>query len=412
MRVMIVGANYEPDLGPSAPLYTMLCENLVRLGHQVTIITMVPHYPSGRVPREFRGRLFWKSVEKGVNVIRVGLPSVDRSKFLQRAFQFFCYQLGATWAGLGKKFDVLLAPTPSLTAWLPFVTMVAMRRKPAVYSVYDVYPGVGVTLGIFRHEALIALVGAMERFCLRHAAVVRIISNGFRPELRSMGVPDDKMVLVYDWVDTDLVRPLPRENDFTLEHGLNGKFVVLYAGNLGLSQGLDHVLSAAEMLASHPEVAFVFVGDGTHRDHLVAEAERRQLKNVQFIPFQPRQRLPEILASADISLISLQRGIGLHSLPSKTFSILASGRPVIACIEADSETWKLIERADAGVNVPPEDPASLAEAILKLKADPSLRESMGRNGRAWAEEHHSPLAGARKIEEIMLKITPAGQNPS
>jgi colanic acid biosynthesis glycosyl transferase WcaI len=405
MRAMIFGTNYEPDLGPSAPLYTMLCENLVKLGHQVTMITMVPHYPSGQVPVEFRGKLFWRSVENGVEVIRVGLPSVDRSKLPLRFAQFILYQLGAAWAGLSKKYDVVMAGSSSLTAWLPFASLVVLRRKPSIYSVHDVYPAVGVTLGIFRHKPVIALVAAMERFCLNNAKVVRILSDSFRSDLRAMGVPDQKMALVYDWVDTDLVHPMPRDNAFAREHNLAGKFVVLYAGNMGLSQGLEHVLCAAETLQNCHDISFVFVGDGANREHLVTETERRHLENVKFIPFQPRQRLPEVLASADISLVSLQRGIGVSSLPSKTFSILASGRPVIACVDEGSETWNLIQRAEAGVCIPPEKPSELVDAILMLKENQALRERMGQKGRCWAENHHSPQSAAKQIEKLMLEIT-------
>ncbi len=404
MRVMIFAAHYEPDLGPGAPLYTMLCENLVKLGHQITMITTVPHYPSGRVPVEFRGKWFRKSVENGVEVIRVGLPSLDRSKLPLRFIQYIIYQLGTTWAGLSKKYDVVIAGGSSLLAWLPFASLVVLRRKPSIYSVHDVYPAVGVTLGFFRHKPVIAFVSAMERFCLNHSKVVRILSDSFRPDLHTMGVPDEKMALVYDWVDTDLIHPMSRENDFAREHNLVGKFVVLYAGNIGFSQGLEHVLCAAETLQNYQDINFVFVGDGASREHLVAETEQRKLENVKFIPFQPRQRLPEVLASADISLVSLQRGIGVSSLPSKTFSILASGRPMIACMDEGSETWNLIKRAEAGLCIPPEKPSELADAILTLKENQVLRESMGQSGRCWAESHHSPQAAAKQIERLMLEI--------
>jgi colanic acid biosynthesis glycosyl transferase WcaI len=243
----------------------------------------------------------------------------------------------------------------------------------------------------------------MERFCLNNSNIVRIISDSFRPGLRALGVFDDKMALVYDWVDTEIIRPLPRENVFAREHDLIGQFVVLYAGNLGLSQGLEHVLTAAEMLADHSDISFVFVGDGAKREYLVSQAEQRQLTNVKFIPFQPRQRLSEVLASADVSLVTLQRGIGTGSLPSKTFSILASGRPVLMSIDEESETWNLIKRAGAGVCVPPENPTALVGAILSLKKDPELRECLGRNGRAWAEKHHSPQSGAKQIEKLLFE---------
>jgi len=405
MRIMIFGGHYEPDLGPSAPLFTMLCENLVRLGHHVTMITMVPHYPSGRVPPEFRGEWLRKTVENGVEVIRVGLPSVDRAKLPQRFLQFICYQVGTTWAGLWKQYDVVLAASSSLTVWLPFASMVALRRKPAIYSIYDVYPNVGITLGIFRHKPVIEFVKSMERFCLKHATKVRIISDSFRPNLHTLGVHDEKLVLVYDWVDTDLIHPLPRNNAFARKQELTGKFVILYAGNLGMSQGLEHVILAANILREHQDITFVFVGDGTNRERLIAEAKQLQLPNVKFIPLQPRQRLPEVLASADVSLVSLKRGIGKESLPSKTYSILASGRPIVACVDEDSETRKLIMRAEAGLCVLPENPSELVEAILILKKDYKLCERMGHNGRNWAENHHSPQFGAKQIEKIMLEIT-------
>ncbi len=409
MRIMIFGACYEPDLGPSAPLFTMLCENLVRLGHQVTMIAPVPHYPSGIVSAPYRGKLKWRwqSRENGVDVIRVWLPSVNRARMPLRLLQFAFLQVETALAGLGKKFDVVMASTSSLSCWLPFASMVVLAKKPAIYSVADVYPGVGVTLGIFRHKAVISLVTSMELFCLDHAKAVRILSESFRPELCAMGVPENKIELVYDWVDTELIQPMPRDNGFARENDLVNRFVILYAGNLGMSQGLENVLAAAEMLADDPEISFVFVGEGTNRQHLLDDAERRRLGNVKFLPFQPRPRLPEVLATADVSLMSLQRGIGSNSIPSKTFSILASGRPILASIDEDAEAVRLIEKAQAGVCIPPDDPSALVAAIRSLKNNPESREQMGRNGRNWAEAHHSPQSSARQIEKIMLEIVSA-----
>jgi colanic acid biosynthesis glycosyl transferase WcaI len=407
MRIMILGLHYEPDLGPAAPLATMLCENLVRLGHQVTIITWVPDYPTGRVSAKFRGKwkLQWKSVENGVNVIRVAVPSVDRSKLPLRLLQFICFQIGATLAGLGKQYDVVFSSDTCMEVFLPFTYLVVLRRKPAIYSVYDVYPKVGIALGIFKHKPVIALISSMERFLLKNATVVRIISDSFRSDLNALGVPDEKMIRVYDWVDTDLVRPLPRNNAFAQEQGLMGKFVVLYAGNLGLSQGLEHVLTAAETLRENQDISFVFVGEGPSRERLIAEAEQRQLKNVKFIPYQPRPRLPEVLATADVSLVLQQRGIGFTALPNKTLSTLSSGRSMIVSTDEESETAKLVKRAEAGLVVPPENPPELVKAILALKNDRDLRERMGRNGRIWAENHHSPQTGAKQIEKILLEIS-------
>ncbi len=402
MRILIFGGHYEPDLGPSAPLFTMLCRNLVKLGHQVTMLTMVPHYPSGRVPPEYRGKWYWEDNDQGVEVIRIGLPSVDRAKLPKRMLQYLAYQLGAAIIGIGKSYDAVFAGSSALNSWLPFQVLVTLRRKPAVYGVYDVYPSVGIKLGIFRHKAVITLMTHLERSCLDNAMLVRIISDSFRPDLRELGVPDKKMVRGYDWVDTELVRPLPRDNAFSREHNLTEKFVVMYAGNLGLSQGLEHVLAAADLLKEHENILFTFVGDGASREMLVNQTIQRGLKNVKFLPFQPRQRLPEVLASADVLLVSLQHGMGSGSLPSKMYSIFASGRPLLMSVDEGSEPWRLVEQSGAGLCVPPENPASLSAAILYLKNAPHLCDQFGRQGRAWAETHHSPKAGAREIESMLL----------
>jgi colanic acid biosynthesis glycosyl transferase WcaI len=402
MRIMLVTPYYLPDGGPSAPLFALLCEAFVRRGHDVTVIAAVPHYPSGRVQDPFRGRLIKRTDENGVHVIRVAVPSVNRSELILRLFQFLSYQVLSTVAGMTRDFDVLLITNPGLTTALPALVLGILRRKPFVFSVHDVYPDVGVSLGIFRNRAVVSCVAWLERLCLNHAAYVRILSDAFASPLRAMGVPEFKIVLIYDWVDTDLITPMPRENAFSIEHDLLDKFVVLYAGNIGLSQGLEHVLGAAERLAVHRDIQFLLVGDGTGRAELVAQAAQMMLANVTFLPFQPRARLPELLATADVSLVVLQRGFGSHSLPSKSFSILASCRPLISCVDADSAVSRLVERSQGGLCVAPEDSIGLANAILLLKANPSLCERLGRGGREYAVRYHSPGSAAEQFEHLLL----------
>jgi len=401
MQILIITPNYNPDLGPSAPLFTMLSESLVQRGHAVTVITAVPHYPSGKVPSEFQGKWFWKSGENGVNVIRVYLPSVRRQSLSQRLLQFMAFQFGATLAVIGKQYSAVIVANPALQVWLPFFWAVILRRKPAIFSVHDVYPDVGIKLGIFKAKFLISVVSWLERYCLDHATFVRILSDSFTPSLRKMGVPESKTSLIYDWVDTALVHPLAHDNQFSQQYGLCTQYVILYAGNIGLSQGLEHILSAAELLADHQDIQFVFVGDGTGRETLQTLTKQKGLYNVQFIPFQPRLRLPDVLASANISVVILKQGIGTTSLPSKIFSIMASGRPILISVDEESESWTLIKSADAGIWVPPEDPVQLANAILLLKQDTALANRLGQNGRMWAEQHHSAQNAAEQFEKLL-----------
>jgi colanic acid biosynthesis glycosyl transferase WcaI len=399
MHILIVTPYYLPDGGPSAALFAMLGEALVKREHSVTVLCAAPHYPTGRVLAEYRKKQ-GAAIENGVRVVRVGVPSLDRANLALRMLQFLAYQAGASARGLRLEYEVVLLSNPMLTVGLPFLFLSVLRNKPAVYSIHDVYPDVGVTLGVFRHQAVIQVVSALERYALKRARTVRILSESFRAGMHALGVPDEKLALVYDWVDTELIRPMAGQNGFASENGLADKFVVMYAGNIGLSQGLEHVVTAAEMLYSQEDIRFVFVGEGMAKAGLVERVKQRSLDNVRFIPVQPRACLPEVLAAANVSLVTLQKGIGAGSLPSKSFSILASGRPLIASVDENSDVAKLVERSQAGVWVPPENPEKLAEAILDLKENTVRCRQFGENGRNYVLEHHTADAAARRFEEI------------
>lgn len=411
MHILLITEYYRPDGGPAAPLFTMLSEELVKRGHQVTVIAPVPHYPSGTVPPDYQKIRKKRTVENGVDVIRVGLPSVNRSRLPARLLQFLLYQLQAVWFGWSLQYDVVIAHSPALEVWLPLKVLGALRSKPIVYSVHDVYPDVGIKLGIFRHPLIIRLVTALEKSCLNSATQVRILSKSFLPKLVALGVPEKKITLIYDWVETDQIKPLPRENDFGREFGLINNFIVLYAGNLGFVQGLDKVLEAANLLKDDPQIRFLLVGDGGRRAELVEIARQQNLKNVLFLPYQPRDRMPQVLATCDVALVSLSKGTGFGALPSKTFSILASGRPLIACVDEGSDTWNLVERAQAGLPIPPEDPFELQKALRKLKQDPLLCGQLGQNGRDYVTRFHSPDYAAQAFEDLLNRAVEQVNTP-
>jgi len=401
MHVLVITPHYIPDGGPSAPLYALLCEELVKRGHMVTVIAGVPHYPSGKVPQNYRKFSFQRNLQNGVNIIRVPLPSLNRSSLPLRFLQFLCYQLGATLASKRKRPDVVIASNPALQVGIPFMLHAFFQKRPSIFSIHDVYPDVGIELGIFRHKFIVSIVSLFERFCLKHATYIRILSESFLSRVAAFGIPNSKIILIYDWVDTHFIRPLSRINNFAQELGLVDKFVILYAGNLGFSQGLENVLSTAKILEVYNDIHFVFVGGGANRERLISISRQLELSNVLFLPFQPRQKLPEILATADVSLVSLKKGISFRSLPSKIYSILASGRPLIACVDKGSDSWKLVERSGAGICIPPESPEDLAESILKLKSSKSLRSFMSEKGRNYALRFHSPQSAADHFEEVL-----------
>lgn len=398
-RILLVTPFYEPDLGPSAPLYTMLCENLVQLGYNVCVIAAVPHYPTGYVTSEWRTKLVYKELRNGVNLIRVWVPSINRANLFQRQISYLIFQLLGSVVGFNITFDIIVLTNPAIEVGLAQLLLGVFSRKPILYIVQDIYPDVGISLGIFRSPVVIGILKSLEAFCFHTSARVQVISEGFKSKLVERGIPSAKMVVIPNWVDTEFIRPLPRMNQFSKKYGLEDRFIILYAGNLGLSQGLEDVIEAAHLLAHESRICFAFVGDGTGKVDLQDMAQG--FRNVLFIPFQPRQELPEVLASCDVSLISLKSGIGAFSVPSKCYSAMASRRPIIAAVDRGSDTWNLIENANAGLCVEPNQPAALVEAILSLYRNSVHREEFAASARSYVEKYHSSTSAAVHFSNLL-----------
>jgi colanic acid biosynthesis glycosyl transferase WcaI len=208
--------------------------------------------------------------------------------------------------------------------------------------------------------------------------------------------------VIPNFVDIEHIQPAPRENHYRQEFGLAGKTVVMYAGNVGFSQALDLVLDAAAALAHDPDLVFVINGGGAAR----AELERKAsvAPNVRFVDMQPRDRLPEVLAAADIHVVPLRRGLARSSVPSKMYSILAAGRPIVASVDPGTEVATVVKRANAGIAVPPDDPEAFTKALARLVADPDEVERMGRSGRAFVERWASPAAIAEQYEALFDEL--------
>jgi colanic acid biosynthesis glycosyl transferase WcaI len=404
MHLLIVTPYYDPDLGPSAPLVTMLAEDLSELKFQVTVVAAAPHYPSGRVnPENNHWPWRWDS-QGGVQICRVWVPSGDRSRLWHRTWVFLVFQFLAVWAAWGQSYEALMITNPALEIFLPFWLLGVLQRKPILLCVWDLYPEAGIRARIFRSSLVIAWVRWVENYCIRHAALVQILSESFQQNIIQRGVSVNKIVVIPPWLDIDFIKPLSRRNDFSAEYALTDSFVVMHAGNIGYSQGLDDILETADKLVDNPRIKFVFVGDGAEFQNLMNKARSLNLENLAFIPFQPRQRLPHVLASADLALVCQKVGFEMDSLPSKIFPALASGRPILAVVSPHSPVSDLLAEAQAGVCVPPGEPTLLAEQINRLLDDPERRRRMGDNGRTFAEQRYTRKGAAARFADALHNI--------
>jgi colanic acid biosynthesis glycosyl transferase WcaI len=406
MRVLLLTLYFAPDVAANAVIMTELAEELAALGHQVTVVTTFPHYAGNVIDGRYRGRLIQQDTQQGIRVIRTYLyTSPHKQRFLVRFLNYVSFNVLSTLAGLfaGPQ-DVILTPSPPLTIGLSASIISRVKRIPYVYNVQDIYPDVVVKLGILRNPLVIAFSRWLERFVYTGARHITVLSEGFRANLLRKGLPPEKLTVIPNFVDMDFIRPLSRDNGFRHRFGLDGRFVVLYAGNLGHSQNLGDVLECAALLQDQDHIAFVIVGNGSRKPYLEARARQMGLSNVHFIPFQPREDVPDIYAAADVSLITLRKSIALDSVPSKAYTIMASGRPILAAVDPGSDAWNLVEQAQCGLCVEPENPQTLAEAIRALYADPALRERLGRNGRKHVVQYYTRQAVAKQYHELLTSI--------
>ncbi len=409
MRIMFMAQLYAPEEISAAVLITELATDLVKRGHEVTFITGAPNYPYGRVFAGYRNRAYQVEWLDGVRVIRTWSYISPSKTVWPRLLHYGTYSASAFYGGLfAGKPDIVVSYSPPLPLGLSAWLLSRLWRGPWVLELEDLYPDAAVAAGVLRNQHMIAFFSAMERFLYRHATHISVISESFRRNLDRKGVPPEKITLIPVWADPDIVRSLPKENGFRQQFGLSGKFVVMYAGNLGLTSCLEDVLGAAKLLKEEADIRFVIIGEGVKKNDLEAMAQEAQLANVMFLPYQPREIFPEMLAAADVGLVTLNHDSAASSLPSKIFNVMASARPILAVAPGDSDLAQLVDDAHCGIVVPPDHPERLADALLDLRGQAGALAEMGQNGRTQLESRYSRGSCVDAFEDMLSGLCRGG----
>jgi glycosyltransferase involved in cell wall biosynthesis len=373
LRVCFFNRSYWPDTGATGQLLTELAEDLVsRHGFDVTVVS---GYPVGG------GALPADDVRNGVTIRRARGTTFAPRRFVGRAANYVSYFASACWTALRLPAqDVTVALTDPPIIGL--AALVARPRHGMVFFCQDIFPEVAGLLEDFHSPLVNHLLDRLNRFLVRRAKRVVALGDTMADRLvTGKGADPASITVIQNWADTSAIVPSDRHNAFSKAHQLDDRFVVLHAGNIGLSQNLDVVIDAAAQLAVRPEVLILFIGDGNRRPALEAAVKQRGLTNVRFLPFQPRDQLRWTYASSDVCLVSLKPGLSGYIVPSKLYPILAAGRPYIAAVEAFSEAAALTNRFNGGVVVTPGDATALAGAIRDLADRSGERQAMGARAR-------------------------------
>jgi colanic acid biosynthesis glycosyl transferase WcaI len=406
MRVLYFSQYYPPEVGATQTRASEMSLYLASAGHHVTVITEVPNHPSGIIPPDYRGKLWERSNEQDVDVLRLWVAASPEKTFRTRMAFYLSYMAAAATTGslLTGRYDVVFATSPPLFVGAAGLAAACVRNIPFVFEVRDLWPESAVVLGELNNRRAIKAAERLESLLYRKAARVVAVTEGIRGRLIERGLPEQKIALIANGANTEHFRFDPRaREEVRRKLGLPDRFVAMYAGIQGIAQGLETVLEAAARLKEDERIRFVFVGEGPRKSALETRAREMGLRNVRFMPEVASAEMPGYLSAADCSIVPLRdEPLFRSALPSKMFEAWACARPVV--LSVGGEAASVLEEAGGGLACPPEDSEALAGAIQRLAGNPAEAAEMGRSGRALVEARYSRTAQAGLLERLLSEV--------
>lgn len=408
LQILLLSQYYQPEqVGPAIWL-AELAADLLAGGHRVTVLTGFPNHPDGVVPPAYQGKIFQRETLNGVEVIRAYIHASRQRTFGRRVASFGSFVASALVVGAlaAPRSDVVYAVLPPLPLGVTAWALARLKSARLVVNLQDIHPEIAVATGVLRNRGAIRAFERMERWVYRRADCMVVISEGFRDNLLSKGVPDSKIRVVPNWADPDFVRPGVHDQELREQWGRD-RFAVVYSGGLTHNSNLEPLIEAAAVLRNEP-FRFVIIGEGVRKPDLEEAARARRVDNVTFMPFQPLERYPRVLSTADMNVVTLSAAAAVASASSKIYKMMASGRPVLAIAPPSSEIGRLVAAAQCGFVV---GPALVEELVGVLRYASTHREEveqMGRRGRQYLEQHLARRISTEKIAGILSEV--AGDN--
>ena len=410
MRIALVSAVFPPEPEPSSVMAAELAAAWGRAGHQVTVISPVPNRPQGRVYPGFERRL-WKSASfEGTRSLRVRSWLIgERRRAVDRILENLTFGLGSAAAVLVQsRPDVVVLETWPILAAATVIGQCALRGIPVVNYIKDIFPEAATAARLLRTDSRVAsLLMRLDRWvCHRAAANVVISERAAAYLVRSRGLPPGKVRAIPDWIDLTAIAPTDGGPAWRKEVGLDlGDRVFMFAGTMGHASRVDTLIGVAEKLRHHRHIRLVCVGQGVLKPRMAAEIERLGLTNLTLLPFQPRERVPDMQSAADAMLLTTSAEMGFSSVPNKLITYLAMGKPVICAAPPETDAAALVRDHDLGVVVPPENATRLAEAIEGMaEQDPARLAATGERARSIALERYSLASALARFDGLFADL--------
>lgn len=411
MHILFLSDNFPPEGNAPAARTFEHCRAWVRAGARVTVITGQPNFPTGRLHPGYRNALWAREVIEGVEVVRVWTYMAANAGRIRRSLDYASFMAAAAVAGLlVRRPDVVVATSPQILTACAGAAVAALRAAPFVFELRDLWPASIRAVGALRSSFLLAALERLELFLYSRSAAVVAVTRAFRADLIARGVPAGKITVVRNGADLARFRPRPRDEALAAALGLKGAFVAGYIGGHGMAHGLGVVLDAATRLADRePHIHFLMIGGGAEREALARRAAALGLANVVFAGPVPRPEIERYWSLLDCAMIHLRPDPLFRTvIPSKLFEAMAMGLPVLHAVPGESA--ELVDEAGAGLVIPPEDPAAMADAVLTLAAASGMRTAFARRSREAALRHGRDDRAAEMLS-VLEAVAAAARRP-
>jgi glycosyltransferase involved in cell wall biosynthesis len=411
VNILYISQYFPPEMGAPAARVSELARHWVKASHQVTVLTGFPNHPMGVVPLQYRTRMrhfVCRERIDGIEVVRTWLLPLPNRKAYERILNYSSFCLSSSLTGMFlKRPDLIIATSPQLLVGQTGWWLSRLKKVPFVFEIRDLWPESLSAVGVAGENSFLNRgLGALANFLYRACQHIIVVTPAFRDELtRNRKLPVEKISVVENGVETDLFSPNSEGILLRPALRLQGKFVVSYIGTLGLAHDLTTALEAAARLRELlPDVVLQFVGEGADKARLISIAKERRLSNVRFLPEQPRESIPGLIATSDVCLVTLKKAEVFKTvIPTKMLEFMACGKPIVASV--DGQARRIFEMAHAGIFVEPENPTGLADVIEKLYRDPQQRQVLGENGRRHIAKYYSRQQSAQRYAEILERVS-------
>jgi len=404
LKILFLTHYFYPEVNAPAARTLEHCRVWVEAGHEVTVVTCVPNHPKGKIYPGYKNALYQTEVKDGIKVVRLLTWLAPNAGFAKRVANFLTYMFMSIFAApFLPKADVVISTSPQFFAGLAGYFVSRMKRARWVLEIRDLWPESAIAVGAISNKRLVKATEGLESFMYRRADAVVSVTDSFVEHIAGRDVPESRIHVIKNGVDLAFYDPDVQRDEEAVDARLKGKFVAAYVGTHGMAHALHTILEAAELLQGRDDIVFLMVGDGAEKEKLTRMREEMGLDNVVMLDQMPKDAMPAIWAVTDVSLVLLKNADLFRTvLPSKIVESMAMRRPIVLGVRGEAEA--MVESAEAGICIEPENAQELADAVTKLADNQELASGYGAAGRVFVEANFDRRVLAKRLENILLGL--------